>query len=86
MRRDPKPETRRPKEGRIPKSEGTNVHGRCHVGVAELHQTLVIRTSTLGLPTVLGFCTSCFRIRASDFGLPSAFGFRVSEFVSSCTF
>jgi hypothetical protein len=86
MRGNPKPETRRPKEGRNPKSEGTNVHGRCHVGAAELHLSLELRTSTLGLPPVFGFRISDFRIRASEFGFPSGFGFRVSEFISSCTF
>ena len=86
MRRNPKSEGRRPKEGRDPKSEGTNAHERCHLVAAALHQTLVLRTSILGLLSIFGFRTSDFRIRASDFGLLSAFGLRVSEFVSSCTF
>jgi hypothetical protein len=77
MKRNPKPEGRRPKEGRNPKSEGTNEHERCHVVATELHQTLVIPTSTVGLLPVFGFRTSDFRIRASDFGLLSAFGLRV---------
>ena len=85
MRGKPKPEGRRPKEGRNPKSEGTSEQERCHLVAVELHQTLVLRTSTLGVLPIFGFRTSAFRIRASDFGLLSAFGLRVSEFVSSCT-
>src|ERR1035437_2965325 len=82
-RRIPKPEGRRPKEGRNPNSEGTSEHERCHLGAAELHQTLVLLTLTLGLLPIFGFRTSDCRIRASDFGLLSAFGLRVSVFSSS---